>query len=168
MPLKIDSLHKLLIHEIKDIYSAETQMLEALPAMAAAATAPELFAAFQDHEIATEKHVKRLEKIGQLLGISPSGQVCRGMEGLIEEGKKAIEEEMPPEVKDAALVSAAQRVEHYELAAYGTARSFAEWLGLLDVADLLQETLDEEGDTDRLLSRLADRKVNARAAEVAS
>lgn len=168
MPLKVDSLQKLLIHEIKDIYSAEGQMLEVLPSMAAASSAPDLYAAFQDHEKATQKHVHRLEKICEALGVSPTGQMCSGMEGLVQEGKKAIEEEMPAEIKDAALVAAAQRIEHYELAAYGTARSFAEQLGLFEIADLLQQTLDEEGETDRLLSRLADRQLNARAAAVAA
>src|SRR5690606_16816041 len=154
-PMSVESLEKLLVHDLKDLYSAEKQILQALPKMAKAASNPELKQAFQEHEKQTEQQVKRIEQIFDALEGSPSGKKCKGMEGLIEEGKEVMQEEMPDEVRDAALIGAAQKVELYEIAAYGTAREMAERLGLDDAARLLQQTLDEEGETDKLLTSIA-------------
>lgn len=158
--MNIDSLEKLYVHELKDLYSAETQLLDALPAMARAATNDELKAGFEEHLKQTKEHVKRLETIFSKLDYEPGGHKCNGMEGLLKEGKDVLKEDMPAEVRDAALVGAAQRVEHYEMAGYGTACAFAEKLGYQDHADLLIQTLDEEGATDRKLSRMAMRNLN--------
>ena len=155
--MKIDSVQDLLVHELKDLYSAENQLVKALPKMAKAATTPELKQAFQAHEKQTEQQVKRIERIFGALEGSPAGKKCKGMEGLIEEGKEILEEDMPDRLRDAALIGAAQKVEHYEMAAYGTARELAEHLGMHDAARLLQETLDEEGETDKLLTEIASR-----------
>lgn len=158
--MNIDSLEKLYVHELKDLYSAETQLLDALPAMAEAATNEDLKAGFEEHLKQTKEHVKRLEKIFSKLEYEPGGHKCNGMEGLLKEGTQLLKDDMPAEVRDAALVGAAQRVEHYEMAGYGTASAFAEKLGYQDHADLLIQTLDEEGATDRKLSRLAMRNLN--------
>jgi ferritin-like metal-binding protein YciE len=155
--MAVESLEKLLVHDLKDLYSAEKQILQALPKMARAATTPELKQAFQTHEKQTEQQVKRIEQIFGALEGSPAGKKCKGMEGLIEEGKEILEEDMPDRLRDAALIGAAQKVEHYEMAAYGTARELAEHLGMHDAARLLQETLDEEGETDKLLTEIAAR-----------
>ena len=156
--MPVESMEKLLVHDLKDIYSAEKQILQALPKMANAATSPELKQAFQTHERQTQEQVKRIERIfeGGLEG-SPSGKKCKGMEGLLEEGKEILEEDMPDLLRDAALIGAAQKVEHYEMAAYGTAREMAERLGMTEAAKLLQQTLDEEGETDKLLTAIAQR-----------
>lgn len=150
--------------ELKDLYSAEKQLTKALPKMAKAATHDELRQAFERHLHETEAQIERLEKIFQQLNIS-HGRVekCKAMEGLIEEGQKAMEEGLEPLVLDAALICAAQRVEHYEIAAYGCARTFARQLGHNEIADLLQETLDEEGATDKKLTELAEGVVNKEA-----
>jgi ferritin-like metal-binding protein YciE len=150
--------------ELKDLYSAEKQLTKALPKMAKAATNAELSEAFTSHLEETEGQIERLEKIFDQLGIS-YGRVekCKAMEGLIEEGKKVMEEGLEPEVLDAALICAAQRVEHYEIAAYGCARTFAQQLGHQDIADLLQETLDEEGSADKKLTDIAESVVNQEA-----
>ena len=153
--MSVESLDKLLVHELKDLYSAEKQILQALPRMAKAASTPELKKAFEQHEKQTEQQVKRIERIFESLEGSPSGKKCKGMEGLIEEGKEIMQEDMPDKLKDAALIGAAQKVEHYEIAAYGTAREIAERLGLQEAVRLLQETLDEEGETDKLLTQIA-------------
>lgn len=158
--MNIDSLEKLYVHELKDLYSAETQLLEALPKMAAAASHDELKAGFEEHLKQTKQHVARLESIFKTLDFEPGGHKCNGMEGLIAEGEEILKEDMPGEVRDAALVAAAQRVEHYEMAGYGVASTYAEKLGHKDHADLLTETLEEEGATDRKLSRLATRCLN--------
>jgi len=163
MPL--DSLHDLYVDELKDLYNAENQLLKALPKMAKAATAPELKAAFTTHLEETRGQVTRLETIFTGLGVSPKGKKCKAMEGLIEEGKEIIEEDGDPAVIDAALIGAAQKVEHYEIAGYGTARTFATLLGYADAAELLQETLDEEGNTDKLLTGLAETVINVEAEE---
>ena len=155
--MSVESLEKLLVHELKDLYSAEKQILQALPKMANAATTPELKQAFQTHEKQTQQQVKRIEQIFDSLEGSPAGKKCKGMEGLIEEGKEILEEDMPDRLRDAALIGAAQKVEHYEMAAYGTARELAEHLGMTEAARLLQETLDEEGETDELLTEIASR-----------
>lgn len=163
MPL--DSLHDLYVDELKDLYNAENQLLKALPRMAKAATAPELKAAFADHLEVTRGQVVRLDTIFAGLGASPKGKKCKAMEGLIAEGKDIIDEDGDPAVIDAALIAAAQRVEHYEMAGYGCVRTFAKLLGYADAAALLQETLDEEGEADQTLTGLAESVINVRADE---
>lgn len=162
--MKLDSLNKLYIEQLKDIYSAENQLVSALPKMAKAASSPELQQAFQQHLDQTKGHVKRIEQIFSELDYSPNGPKCKAMEGLIEEGEELIkEDDAEPDVLDAGLIAAAQRVEHYEIAAYGTVRTYAEQLGYDDAAALLQETLDEEYDTDDKLSELAVNTINVEA-----
>jgi ferritin-like metal-binding protein YciE len=163
--MELDTLKDLYVEELKDLYSAEKQLVKALPKMAKAANSPELRAAFKTHLRQTAEHAARLEKICSDLGVSPRGKKCVGMEGLIEEGSDLIKEEPDPDVLDAGLISAAQHVEHYEMAGYGTVRTYARQLGLDDQADLLQRTLDEEGETDHLLTALAESGINL-AAEV--
>jgi len=153
--MSVETLEKLLVHELKDIYSAEKQILKALPGMARAATHPELKKAFESHRVQTEGHVRRIETIFDSLKGKPSGKKCVGMEGLIEEAKGAMKEEMPDAVLDAALIGAAQKVEHYEIAAYGTVRSFAERLGMKEAVRLLQQTLDEEFQSDKALTAIS-------------
>lgn len=158
--MKLDSLTKLFIHELKDLYSAETQLIEAIPKMEKAATDAELKTAFKEHLAETKKQADRLEKILKSLDAKPGGSKCAGMEGLIEEGAHMIEAEADPRVRDAGLIAAAQRVEHYEMAGYGTARAYAEKLGEYDAVKLLTQTLEEEGATDRKLTQLAERSIN--------
>ncbi|HSF40817.1 MAG TPA: ferritin-like domain-containing protein [Thermoanaerobaculia bacterium] len=153
--MEIDSLRKLYVDELKDLYSAEKQILQALPRMAKKATNPQLRQGFERHLEQTRMQVERLDRIFELLGKSPRGKKCKGMEGLLEEGKEMMQEEMDDDVMDAALISAAQRVEHYEIAGYGTVRTYAELMGEKEHAKLLQQTLDEEGQTDKELTRLA-------------
>jgi ferritin-like metal-binding protein YciE len=160
----MDTLRELLVDELKDLYNAEGQLVKALPKMAKAATNPKLKAGFEAHLAETKEHVTRLEKAFRLLGEKVKGKTCHAMQGLVEEGKEAIEEDGNDAVRDAQLIGAAQRVEHYEIAAYGTARAFAETLGEDKVAKLLQETLDEEGETDKTLTALA-AAVNQEASE---
>jgi ferritin-like metal-binding protein YciE len=161
--MDIDSLQKLFVHELKDLYSAENQILEALPKMAEKASNPELRQAFERHHRQTEEQVRRLERIFDSLEHQPGGHKCRGMEGLIEEGEEVMKEAESDEVRDAGMIAAAQRVEHYEIAAYGTARTYARMLGKEDAAELLQQTLDEEGETDKQLTMLAEGQVNREA-----
>ena len=156
--------HDLFVAELRDVYSAESQILKALPKMVKAAHNKELKKAFSDHLAATKVHVERLNGIFAALGVAKKGKACKGMEGLLAEGAEAIAEGQPGAVKDAALIAAAQRVEHYEMAAYGCLRAFAKALGDLDTARILQATLDEEGDADRLLSQIAEFAVNLEAA----
>lgn len=163
---KIKSLHDLFVHELRDLYSAEKQLLKALPKMAKAATHEELKEGFEQHLSQTEEHVTRLEEIFEKLGVSSRGEKCAAMEGLIEEGKKIMEEDISDNVLDAALIAAAQRVEHYEIAGYGTAKTFAEILGQDEAVDLLEQTLDEEKETDVKLTELAENNINADAEEV--
>jgi ferritin-like metal-binding protein YciE len=158
------SLADLLVEELKDLYSAETQLLKAIPKMAKAATSKPLKAGFEKHLKQTEGHVERLEQVCEELDVSPKGKKCKAMEGLIEEGSEVIEEDAEPEVKDAALIAAAQRVEHYEIAGYGCVRTYAQLLGHTKAAKLLQQTLDEEGDTDKALTKLAE-SINVEAEE---
>lgn len=153
--MKLNSLDDLLKDQLKDLYSAENQILKALPKMAKKATSDSLAEAFTAHLEETELHVERLTQIGKLLGATLSGKKCKAMEGLIQEGKEALESSGDGRVVDAALIAAAQRVEHYEISAYGTARALAEEVGLPDIAELLQETLDEESATDDKLTTLA-------------
>jgi len=148
-------LKDLYIDELKDLYNAENQLVKALPKMARAASSDELRRGFEEHLEQTKGHVQRLEKIFQALGESPKGKKCKGMEGLIEEGSEVMEEDYEGSVLDAALIGAAQRVEHYEIAGYGTVRSMAETLGESNHVSLLEETLEEEKETDEKLSELA-------------
>ena len=152
---KIASSHDLLVEELKDLYSAENQLVKALPKMAKAATSEELRQAIQTHLEETEVHVQRLERIGKTLGETLKGKKCKAMEGLVEEGKEVMEEDATPALLDLALIGAAQKVEHYEIAGYGTARTLAEISGEEEVAKILQETLDEEGETDKKLTEIA-------------
>jgi ferritin-like metal-binding protein YciE len=159
----MNSLRELYVEELKDLYSAETQILKALPRMIKAASNSNLQRAFTQHERQTQQHVKRLDRIFKLLGESTRGKKCKGMEGLLEEGQDLIKERPEPEVLDAGLIAAAQRVEHYEIAGYGTVRTYARQLGEEEQATLLQQTLDEEGETDKLLSSLAESSINIEA-----
>lgn len=155
-----ESLEKLYEHELKDLYSAEQQLLTALPKMSKKASHDALRQGFEAHRRQTEEHIERLDKIFASMSKSPGGEKCKGMEGLIEEGEKATQEFSDSDVLDAALIAAAQRVEHYEMAGYGCARTYANQLGLADHAALLQLTLDEEGQTDKKLTKLAEEVVN--------
>jgi|SRR5580692_3409546 ferritin-like metal-binding protein YciE len=151
----LHTLKDLLIDELKDLYSAETQLVKALPKMAKAASSNELKAGFSEHLEQTKNQVGRLERALELLDAAPKGKTCKAMKGLIEEGGEAIETKAPDAIRDANLIGAAQRVEHYEIAAYGTARAFAKTLNEDAVASLLQETLKEESETDQKLTALA-------------
>lgn len=165
--MAMQSLSDLLEDSIKDLYSAENQLVKALPKMVKKASSAQLKTAFADHLDETRGHVERLSKIGKELEIKVSGKKCKAMEGLIEEGSEVIEEEGDPSVLDAALIGAAQRVEHYEIAAYGTARAIAEKLGYSKVVDLLQDTLDEEGAADKKLSSISEEEVLVEATSAA-
>jgi ferritin-like metal-binding protein YciE len=158
--MEMETLQDLYIEELKDLYSAENQILKALPQMIKKATHPALKKAFATHEKQTRGHVARLERVFKELGESPRGKKCHGMEGLLEEAKELIKEKPEPDVLDAGMISAAQHVEHYEMAGYGTVRTYARQLGFERQADLLQLTLDEEGDTDKLLTQLAETSIN--------
>lgn len=153
---KISTPNDLLVEELKDLYSAENQLLKALPKMAKAADNEELRNAFTTHLKQTEGQVKRLDKVMKKLGESPKGKKCKAMEGLIEEAKEVLEQDYEPALRDLALIVAAQKVEHYEIAGYGSARTLAELVEEEDVAQLLQQTLDEEGETDKLLTGIAE------------
>jgi len=157
--MAMNSLSELLEDELKDIYNAEQQLIKALPKMAKKASSSKLQTTITKHLGETEEQVKRLEMIGQELGIKLTGKKCHAMEGLIEEGKEVIEEDGDDAVMDVALIGAAQRVEHYEIAAYGTARAMAEKLGHSKVAKLLQKTLDEESAADKKLTQIAESEV---------
>jgi ferritin-like metal-binding protein YciE len=161
--VELDTLKDLYIEELKDLYSAEKQLVKALPKMIKATKHSELKAAFKNHLQQTVEHVKRLEEVCKELGASPRGKRCVGMAGLIQEGSDLIDEEPDADVLDAGLISAAQHVEHYEMAGYGTVRTYARQLGYQSQADLLQRTLDEEGETDHLLTDLAEARINLEA-----
>lgn len=158
--MKIRSLDELFEHELEDLLSAEQQLVEALPKMAEAATLPALKTAFKDHLKETKTHVSRLEKAFKTLGKQPKAHTCKGMEGLIKEGEEIIKNAADPAVLDAGLIAAAQRVEHYEIAGYGTARAHARTLGHSELVDLLQTTLDEEGTANKLLTQLAEGRMS--------
>ncbi|HEY8506540.1 MAG TPA: ferritin-like domain-containing protein [Gemmataceae bacterium] len=158
-----DSMEDLLVDQLRDIYDAEKRLTKALPKMADAASEVELKQAFLTHHRETQNHVRRLERVFQLMGKKADAKTCEAMKGLIAEGEEMVNAGGDPAVRDAALIAAAQRVEHYEIAAYGSARTFAQRLGLNDAAALLQETLDEEGKTDKLLTAIAERHVNVAA-----
>src|SRR6202000_2387786 len=164
--MKLETMKELLLDELQDLYSAETQITKALPKMAEAYSTPALKKAFSSHLQETEGHVQRLEKIFKQLKESPKGKTCEGMKGLLKEGEERIKEGGEPDVLDAGLISAAQRVEHYEIAAYGSARTYAELLEEAEVAKLLEETLEEEKSADQKLTKISKKvNVNAEAAE---
>jgi ferritin-like metal-binding protein YciE len=162
--MKFNSLHQVLTDYVRDLYSAESQMLKALPRMAKAATSVDLRTAFQEHLEQTRRQVERLDRVCLDLGIRPKGKTCQAMKGLIEEGREVLSSTGDPAAKDAALIGQAQKMEHYEIAAYGTARTFARVLGEQAAAELLQRTLDEEEATDERLTALAESGLNQEAA----
>jgi ferritin-like metal-binding protein YciE len=155
--MEIDTLQKLYVEELRDLHSAERQIIQALPKMIKAATNPELKAGLQEHLDVTKEQLARLDQIFEKLGKKGTGKKCKGMEGVLADGKELLEEDMAPEVLDAGIISAAQHVEHYEMAGYGTVRTYAQLLGEKEAAKLLQMTLDEEGDADKKLTKLAER-----------
>jgi ferritin-like metal-binding protein YciE len=154
--MKINSLQDLYVEQLRDLYDAENQLIKALPKMAEAANSEDLREGFEEHLEQTRGHVQRLETIFAKLGEKPKGEKCKGMEGLVKEGSEVLDEDMDELVKDAAIIAAAQRVEHYEIAGYGAVRTFANLLGDREAALLLQQTLDEEKETDQQLSQLAE------------
>lgn len=160
--MKLETMKDLLLDELQDLYSAETQITKALPKMAKTSSNPELKQAFESHLKETEGHVQKLEKIFKQLNEKSKGKTCEGMKGLLKEGEERIKEGGEREVVDAGLISAAQRVEHYEIAAYGSARTFAEMLNESEVANLLSQTLEEEKSADQKLTRIS-QTVNRRA-----
>jgi len=162
--MKLQSLHELFVHELQDLYSAENQLLEALPEMAEAAESAQLKSAFEMHLEETKRQVQRLDQVFKELGESAGDKTCMGMQGLIEEGSDLIDEDADPTVKDAGLIVAAQKVEHYEIAAYGSCCVFAETLGFDRIKQILKETLAEEEATDKKLSQLAESVINVQAA----
>lgn len=162
--MSLDSLEKLFLEELKDVYNAEKQILRALPKMAKAAESPQLQQAFTKHLKETEGQVQRLERVFRELGQSVRGKTCKGMQGLLEEGKEVMEEDGEGAVIDAALIASAQRVEHYEIAAYGCLRTYAQLLGYSQAQQLLQQTLDEEEAADEKLTQLGEAGINQAAA----
>jgi ferritin-like metal-binding protein YciE len=161
--MKLATLDDLLHDHLKDLYSAENQLVKALPKMAKASSAPALRAGFTEHLAQTRVHVQRLEQICKQLGVNPKGKKCAAMEGLLEEGKEMMEQDAAPAVMDAGLIAAAQRVEHYEMAGYGCVRTWAEQLGRRAEAAMLKQTYEEEKATDEKLSQLAKQTVNKKA-----
>lgn len=178
----MNDLNDLLKHEIQDLYSAEEQILEALPKMVDKAKHPELKKALNDHLKVTREHIKRLDKVQQMLNVEETGgkkerllsrlfkssHKCKGMEGLIEEGESIMSEDMSQEVLDAAIIASAQKIEHYEICAYGTTRTYARELGMEDVARILEQTLNEEYYSDDLLTELAESRINQKAEKAGS
>jgi ferritin-like metal-binding protein YciE len=161
--MKLESLKDLYLAQLKDLYSAEDQLVDALPKMAEAAHTPELKNAFREHLNQTKQHVDRLEQIFRKLSLSPKGETCEGMKGLIKEGQEMIKMKGEPEVIDAGLIAAAQRVEHYEMAGYGTVRTYAELLGDQEAVRLLERTLQEEEEADEKLTEIAESHINQEA-----
>jgi len=164
MAMKLETIKELYIKELKDLYDAENQITQALPKMAEAASSPQLKSAFQQHLQQTQEQIKRLEQIFGKLGETSTGVKCKGMAGLIAENEELLKKPADPDVKDAGLIAGAQKVEHYEIAGYGTVRTFAQHLGDQEAVRLLQQTLDEEGETDKKLTRLAEQGINQEAA----
>ncbi len=158
--MKIDSLEKLYVHELKDLHSAETQILDALPAMIKEATDAELKKALEAHRKETEEHLARVDRLFVNLDYEPGGHKCKGIEGLLKEGQDTLAETEDEDVRNAAIIASCQRVEHYEMAAYGVARAFASKLGRHDDAEVLTTTLEEEGAADRTLTNLAEQRIN--------
>jgi ferritin-like metal-binding protein YciE len=163
----LNSLNDLLVEQLQDLYDAEQRLTKALPEMATAAKSTELKQAFQNHLRETQSHVTRLEEVFGILGKDPEAVTCHAMKGLIKEGEEMISARGDANVKDAALIAAAQRVEHYEIAGYGSARTFAEQLGHIDAARILQQTLDEEGAADKKLTQIAEQSINWKASTAA-
>ncbi len=161
--MKLDNLRKLFVEELRDLYSAENQLVKALPKMAKGASSEELKQALEDHLEQTRGHVERLEEVFEQLDETPKGKTCKAMKGLVEEGSEILEEDGEDSVVDAGIIAAAQKVEHYEIASYGTVRTWAGLLGENEAAELLQETLDEEGEANKLLNKLAQDIVNPEA-----
>lgn len=161
--MKLSTLQDLFLEELKDIYDAEQQIVKALPQMAKAAQSDELRNAFEDHLEQTKEQVSRLEQIFENLGEQPKGKKCKGMAGLIEEAKELMKEDIEPDVLDAGLIAAAQRVEHYEIAVYGCLATYANLMGNEEDAELLQQTLDEEKESDELLTEIAESCINMEA-----
>ncbi|MEY2467288.1 MAG: hypothetical protein QOD03_1809 [Verrucomicrobiota bacterium] len=162
---KLTSLEDLLLHEVQDLYSAEKQLIKALPKVAEQISSPELKTAVEEHLAQTEEHVNRLEQVFTLLGAEAKATTCKAMKGLLKEADDLLGEDAPPATKDAAIILAAQRVEHYEIASYGTATKWAASLGRSDIKQLLGQTLDEEEKTDSRLSLLAESGINQKAAD---
>jgi ferritin-like metal-binding protein YciE len=161
--MKLESLKDLYMEQLKDLYSAETQLVDALPKMADACSSPELKNAFREHLNQTRQHVTRLEQIFKKLDESPKGETCEGMKGLLKEGEAMMKMKGEPEVIDAGLIAAAQRVEHYEIAGYGTVRTYAELIGDQDAVRLLERTLQEEEEADEKLTEIAESHINQEA-----
>jgi ferritin-like metal-binding protein YciE len=161
--MKMDNLEKLWVEELKDLYDAEKQITEALPKMVKAAETPELRQAFEHHLEQTEEHVQRLQEVFEELDIVDHGKKCKGMQGLLKEGEEMMKEATDSFTQDAALIAAAQRVEHYEMAGYGTVVSYAQQLNRPEIAEMLQMTLDEEKEADKKLTQIAESKVNVNA-----
>ncbi len=161
--MKLKNLDALYIEQLKDLYSVETQLISALPKMVKAASSPDLQKAFEAHLEQTKEHKQRLEQIFQGLDYKPTGKKCKGIEGIIEEAEELLKQDVDADTLDAGLIGAAQHAEHYEMAGYGTVRTWARALGYNDAADLLQRTLDEEGDADKKLTKLAESHINAEA-----
>jgi ferritin-like metal-binding protein YciE len=162
--VEINSLRELYVEQLRDLYDAENQLIKALPKMAKEASSDELRQSIEEHLEQTRGQAERLEQIFEQLGEKPKGKKCKGMQGLLEEGKETLEEDMEEDTKDAAIIAAAQRVEHYEISGYGTARTYANLLGESEAAELLEETLNEEKETDQKLTQLAE-EINVEAAE---
>ena len=161
--MKLETLRDLYVEQLQDLYSAETQLVKALPKMAKAASNPQLQSAFQEHLTQTQTQIQRLDQIFQQVGTKPGGTTCKGMEGLIKEGEEMIKAKGDAAAIDAGLIAAAQRVEHYEIAGYGCVRTYAHQLGDHQAVSLLQQTLDEEGLTDKKLTQLAEQVINLKA-----
>ncbi len=156
--MSVDTIDALFVEELKDLYSAENQIIKALPKLIKAASLEELRSAFEHHLKETEGHVQRLEQVFEILGSSPKGKTCDGMKGVLDEGSEMLSETAEGNVRDAALISAAQRVEHYEMAAYGTVRSYAESLGQRQISEILQKTLEEEKAADKKLTEISQKQ----------
>ena len=164
----MEALKKLLQDEIEDIYDAEHQLIKALPKMIERSSSPELQQALKQHVTVTQNQIKRLEQVFETLGEKAKRKPCKGMAGIVSEGSEMLEEDLEESTKDAAIISAAQKVEHYEIASYGTVRTLAQTLGNNEVAELLEETLDEEKEADERLTQIAESSVNSEAASEAN
>lgn len=163
MAEKLNSLDDLFVEELRDLYNAENQLVKALPKMAEAASSPDLRNALEEHLTQTKSQVERLNKVFQMLDVPTRGKECVGMKGIIEEGKEVLKEKASPAVKDAQIITAAQKTEHYEIASYGSVCTFADQLGYRDEADLLKQTLKEEKQADEKLTKIAERHINKEA-----
>ncbi|HEV8362839.1 MAG TPA: ferritin-like domain-containing protein [Gemmatimonadaceae bacterium] len=161
--MQVSTLNDLFVRELRDVYNAERQLIRTLPTMAKKANSPDLSQAIEEHLGQTEQQAERLEQVFSMLDVSSRGPVCKGMKGIIEEGKETLEETDEPDVTDAGIIASAQKVEHYEIATYGTLCEYANVLGHSEIADLLKTTLEEEKAADKKLSELAERGINAMA-----